>query len=302
MTRTKNPVRFGINTAFQSFDDALRVCKAAEASGFTTIGFSDRPTEQGLEGWTIATAIGVLTQKLKLTHVTLNIPFRSPAMLAKMAASLDVVTGGGRVELSLGAGGQQPHYVSYGLPFGSAGERFEGLRDTVNILRGMWANDSFSYAGKVYHVAEASIGGAGPVNGPIPIWIGASGPRMMRYTGQVADGWMKNRGWPESTEQLKEMVGQLEAGANEAGRDPLSIRRVLNGGANIDAAGAKAAEAGVGGPTYLSANLKGSGQEIIEEVERWRDEGIDTFHLRFPLSILTEQLQQFGEEVVAKVK
>src|SRR5437764_959201 len=82
-------------------------------------------------------------QRPRLTHTTLNVPFRNAAMLAKMANSLDVLTGGGRLILTLGAGAQGPHFETYGIPFGSPGERFADLKDTIEILQGVWSQDSF---------------------------------------------------------------------------------------------------------------------------------------------------------------
>ena len=302
MARTNNPMQFGLRIGGSPpFDQAVAVSQAAEAAGFSTLSFMDRPPDPVLEGWTFATAIGARTQRMKLTFATLNVPFRNPALTAKMAATLDFITGGGRVELTLGAGGQPnyKHYTSYGIHFGDSGERFAGLRDAVTIMRGLWGNETFSYSGKAYQVEEASIG-VRPANGTIPIWIGALGPRMLRYTGRVADGWMKNGGWPGSMEELRGLVQILDSSAEKAGRDPASIRRVLNGNAAI---GPGSAEAQIPGPFGMaSPNLSGPADQILETVESYRNEGIDTIHLGFAPDGLIEQVRQFGEEVIAKIR
>ena len=302
MTATNNPVQFGLRIADSPpFDRAVAVCQTAEAAGFTTLIFGDRPPDPMLEGWTFATAIGARTEKLKLTFSTLNVPFRNPALTAKMAATLDFITGGGRVELTLGAGGQAnvKHYTSYGLPFGDAGDRFNGLRDAVAIMRGLWGNETFSYSGPVYQVEDASIG-VRPASGAIPIWIGALGPRMIRYTGRHADGWMKNQGWPGSIEELRGLVQILDSSAERAGRNPSSIRRVLNGSAAI---GEGSAEAQIPGPFgTASPNIAGTADQILETVEDYRNEGIDTIYLGFQPDGLMDQVQQFGEEVIAKIR
>ena len=94
MTRTNNALRFGMNVGARPFDEAVALCKVAEEAGFDTVGFfADRPPGENLEAWTLATAVGVLTKRVILTHVTLNVPYRNPALTAKMAASLDVITG-----------------------------------------------------------------------------------------------------------------------------------------------------------------------------------------------------------------
>ena len=165
-------------------------------------------------------------------------------------------------------------------------------------MRGLWANETFTYSGKAYQVHEAKIG-VRPASGSIPIWIGALGPQMMRYTGRVADGWMKNGGWPASIDELQGLVRILDSSAEKSGRDPKSIRRVINGSGAI---GPGSENAQIPGPFGMaSPNIAGSGDQILETVAKYRDEGIDTIYLGFAPDGILEQLQQFGEEVIAKV-
>ena len=202
--------------------------------------------------------------------------------------------------MTLGAGGQPnaKHYSSYGIPFGDAGERFNGLRDAVTIMRGLWANDAFSYSGPVYQMEDASIG-VRPASGAIPIWNGALGPRMIRYTGRHGDGWMKNGGWPGSIDELRGLVQILNSSAEKAGRDPASIRRVLNGAAAL---GEGSTEVQIPGAFGLAPpNIAGTADQILETVDTYRSEGIDTIHLAFQPDKLMDQVQQFGEEVIAKI-
>src|SRR5215211_5240433 len=119
MAATTNRLRFGVNLTGpnRAYSELVATAQVAEEAGFDTLGFTDRPPEPNFEAWTLATAIGVQTQRVLLTHNTLNVPFRNNGMLAKMAASLDVITGG-RVILTLGAGFQRQHFESYGIPFG----------------------------------------------------------------------------------------------------------------------------------------------------------------------------------------
>src|SRR5215216_7446920 len=172
MAASSNPLRFGVNLTGpdRPYAELLATAKVAEEAGFDTIAFTDRPPENNFEAWTLASAIGVLTERIRLTHNTLNVPFRNAAMLAKMANSLDAITGGGRLILTLGAGAQAPHFETYGIPFGSPGERFTDLNDTIEILRGVWSHDSFSYAGRLHQVKDAVVPPK-PVNGSIPIYI-----------------------------------------------------------------------------------------------------------------------------------
>ncbi|MGH2585444.1 MAG: LLM class flavin-dependent oxidoreductase, partial [Dehalococcoidia bacterium] len=287
-----------------SFPEILDLAQATEEAGFDTVTFADRPPENNLEAWTVASAVGARTSRVILAHSTLNVPFRNPALLAKMAASLDAITGGGRVELMLGAGAQEAHFRSYGIDFGPPAERFRGLRETVTILRGMWAEPSFTYAGRIYQ-AEAAEAPPRPVNGTIPIWIGALGPQMMAYTGRTADGWLKNRGWPASLDELRGLVAQLEEGAERAGRDPARIRRALNGVGLIGDSteeverirGAPGAQQG-----FSTDGLIGTADQILETIGTYREAGVDTFHLQFPQGETAAQIQRFGREVLPRAR
>jgi alkanesulfonate monooxygenase SsuD/methylene tetrahydromethanopterin reductase-like flavin-dependent oxidoreductase (luciferase family) len=304
MTATTNSLRFGVNIRKPAFGEILALAQVAEEAGFDAVSFSDRPPEPSLEGWTLATAIGALTRRLILTHSTLNVPFRNPAMLAKMAASLDNITGGGRVQLTLGTGAQEGHFRSYGIEIGTPADRFRRLRETVTILRGIWEHPPFSYEGQILRVDNAEAPPK-PVQGTIPIFIGAGRPQMLRYTGRVADGWLKNGGWPASLDELLEMVALLEEGAERAGRDPKRIRRALNGTALL-AENREAAEwqlaAGAGAGNRVAGGLLGSPSDILETVHTYREAGIDTFQLQFAAEDAAEQMRQFGRDVLPRAR
>ena len=297
MTRSSNPVRFGLNIrGFSEYGDIVAVARAAESARFETVTFSDRPPEANFEGWTLATAVATATERINVTHSTLNVPYRFPALLAKAAASLDIIAGGSRVRLTLGAGGQEAHSTSFGMPWGSPGERVDGLIDTIAILRGMWANDSFSYEGKRYSVADAVLDPKPAA--AIPIFIGALGPRMLKLVGTTAEGWLKNGGWPKSPEAYAELQEQVDRGAEQAGRDPATIRRVVNCNAYVgdaDPSGALAPTLGNPG------GLLGTPDQIFEIIEAHREAGVDTFHVQFANDIVHEQLPAFGEQIIAKM-
>ena len=294
MARSKNPVRFGMNPRGLTYDRIVAVAKAAEKAGFETMAFSDRPPESNLEGWTVATAVAAVTEKIIVTHSTLNVPFRSPALVAKMAASLDVITGGGRVLLTIGAGGQEGHAKSIGARWGTPGERVEDLIDAMAIMRGLWANDKFSYEGKRLNAVEASADPK-PIAGSIPILIGAGKPRTLKLAGSTADGWIKNGGWPESPETYAEMQAQVERGAEGAGRDPGTLRRVVNCNAYVGNADPPQTSGASGG-------LVGTADQVLAIVEKHRAAGVDTFHVGFPNDMLDEQIAAFGEQVIAKLR
>ncbi len=298
MARSSNSIRFGLNPRGLPYDRIVAVAKAAEAAGFQNISFSDRPPENNLEGWTLATAVALQTSSIRVTHSTLNVPFRNPALLSKMATALDSITGGGRVILTLGAGTQENHFTTYGIEFGSPGERVDGLIDAIEILRGTWANEQFTYTGKLYSVQEATVTPM-PVNGTIPIFIGAAKPRMLRLTGHTADGWIRNGGWPSDLDAYREQVAAIEDAANAAGRDPDTIHRVVNCNAYVgDEDPATKLATTFGNP----GGLMGTAEQVLETVEQYREAGVDTFHVQFQNDIIDEQIPAFGELVIAKAK
>ena len=298
MARSSNSIRFGLNPRGLPYDRIVAVAQAAEAAGFQNVAFSDRPPENNLEGWTLATAVALQTSRLRVTHSTLNVPFRNPALLSKMAAALDAITGGGRLILTLGAGGQETHFNSYGIEFGSPGERVDGLADAIEILRGTWANEQFTYDGKRYSVTEASVTPK-PVNGSIPIFIGSSGPRMLRLAGRAADGWIRNGGWPSDLDAYREQVAVMEGAASAAGRDSAAIHRVVNCNAYVgDEDPATKLASTFGNP----GGLMGKPEQVLETIEQYRDAGVDTFHVQFQNDIIDEQLAAFGELVIAKAQ
>ncbi len=298
MTRSSNPVRFGVNPRGLDYQGVVSVARAAEAAGFETIAFSDRPPENNLEAWTLATAVACATERIIVTHSTLNVPYRNPAMVAKMAASLDVVTGGGRVLLTIGAGGQETHATSYGMRFGAPGERVDALIDAIHIMRGMWSEESFSYEGKFHSVDGATLQPK-PVNGPLSVFIGAAGPRMLRLAGSLADGWIKNGGWPASPEAYAELQEQVERGAEAAGRDPGTLRRVVNCTAYV---GSEDPATVMPSTLGASGGLMGTAEQVLEIIERHREAGVDAFQVQFQNDIAHEQIPAFGEQVITKLR
>ena len=309
MTTTQPGSRLGITFATragnQDYEQAVSIAQAAEAAGFTGVTFSDRPHDPILDGWTLATAVAVRTERIRLFHTTLNIPYRFPAVMAKEAATLDIISGG-RLDLCLGAGGEanRPLYDSIGVPLGAPGDRLTDLEDAVNILRGLWANEKFSYKGRVYHVDDAA-GGVKPVQSSLPIWIGARFPRSLRQVGRFADGFIKNGGWG-SVEELRELNQVVDASAAKAGRNPYAIRRLLNGGLTYvarDAADAAEfrqnhATQAASSRAFQTGGLMGTVEEIIATIKSYRAVGVDTFVLHFAPEMTLEQIRRFGSEVI----
>jgi alkanesulfonate monooxygenase SsuD/methylene tetrahydromethanopterin reductase-like flavin-dependent oxidoreductase (luciferase family) len=297
------PITFSTTAGNQSFEQSLATAQAAEAAGYTGVAFADRPHDPILDGWTLATAVAARTDRIRFFHTTLNIPYRFPAVMAKETATFDLISKG-RLDLCLGAGGEgnRPLYDTIGVPLAEPGVRLRGLREVIAILRGLWANDRFTFKGKVYQVENAP-GQPHPVQNPIPIWVGARMPVSLKLTGEIADGFIKNGGWG-TVDEVRELNQGIDAAAKKAGREPNAIRRILNGAAYLardkaeaDAFRARAAAPPPAGAAPVTGGLIGTAEEILDQIRTYRAAGVDSFNLRFPQDGAT-QLPLFGKEII----
>ena len=177
-----------------SFDTILERALAAEAAGFDSVWLMDHlaapaaPEWDTLEGWTLAAGLATRTSRIRLGHLVTCDPFRHPAVLAKMAATVDVLSDG-RLELGLGWGSVDAELRTFGIDAGPAAERAARLRETLEILPRMFAGEPFDYTGAHYRLAGA-VGRPVPVQSRIPVHIGGAGPKLtMPLVRDFADWW-----------------------------------------------------------------------------------------------------------------
>jgi len=177
-----------------SFDTILERTLAAEAAGFDSVWLMDHlaapagPEHDTLEGWTLAAALAVRTSRIRLGHLVTCDPFRHPAVLAKMAATVDVLSEG-RLELGLGWGSVDAELTTFGIGAGGPGARAARLRETLEILPLMFAGAPFDYDGEHFRL-ESAIGRPVPVQPHVPVHIGGAGPKLtMPLVRDHADWW-----------------------------------------------------------------------------------------------------------------
>jgi alkanesulfonate monooxygenase SsuD/methylene tetrahydromethanopterin reductase-like flavin-dependent oxidoreductase (luciferase family) len=203
----------------------LSQAQEAERLGLDYIAVQDHPYQRRfVDTWTLLGMIAATTSRIGLFPDVANLPLRPPAVMAKAAATIDVLSGG-RFELGLGAGGFWDAIEAYGGPRRSPGGALEAIAEAVEVIRKVWSGDrNLRFEGQHYRLRGAH---SGPVPAhPIGIWLGVTGPRALKLTGQVADGWVPSfRG---DVSKIAEMTKRLDDAAAEAGRDPASIRRILN--------------------------------------------------------------------------
>ena len=275
--------------------------KMAEAVGFDTIWVADHlifrnagsvVMEPGVsrgpyEAWTLLSAIAAVTSTVTLGPFVACNSFREPALLAKMADTLDEVSGG-RLLLGLGAGWHEPEYTAFGFPFDHLAGRFEeALKIVVPLLKG----ERVTFHGTYYSVDDAELRPRGPRSGGPPIWIGAKGPRMLRLVGQYADAY--NTVWHTDVSQSLPRFANMEAACREVGRDPATMMRTSGSNVLVPDAG--------DAPDAPASALTGSAQEIAEKIWAFHTDG-GVSHMTVILDPWTTRgIEQFGK-VIEKIR
>jgi alkanesulfonate monooxygenase SsuD/methylene tetrahydromethanopterin reductase-like flavin-dependent oxidoreductase (luciferase family) len=227
MTDHGHDLQFGI---FPSPDAAaatrvVELTRVAEVEGLDLVSIQDHPYQRRhLDTWTLLSYLGAATTTIRIAPNVACLPLRPPAVLAKSAASLDVLTGG-RVELGLGAGAFWDGIAAAGGPRRTPGESVEALEEAIDVIRQFWAGGGVRVRGRHYAV-EGLQAGPRPAH-EIPIWVGAYKPRMIRLTARLADGWVPSMGYADPP-SLPALTSALDEAAEEAGRAPVSIRRMYN--------------------------------------------------------------------------
>lgn len=226
-------LRFGTFITPLSADPmgTVALAVASEAAGFDLVTFQDHPYQpEHLDTWTLLSWVGACTDRVELAGNVHNLPMRPSAVLARSAASLDRLTVG-RMALGLGTGGFWDAIVAMGADRRVPGEAVLALTEAIGVIREIWDNDTrggIFLDGEFYRLDDATRGPA-PEH-PIPIWMGAYGEQMLELVGTAADGWLPTLSRLDSTDQLDRCNARIDEAAREAGREPASIRRLLNVG------------------------------------------------------------------------
>jgi alkanesulfonate monooxygenase SsuD/methylene tetrahydromethanopterin reductase-like flavin-dependent oxidoreductase (luciferase family) len=265
------------------------VARAADRAGLDLVGIQDHPYQRRfLDTWTLISTLVPQTERIRFFPDVANLPLRPPAMLAKAAASLDVISGG-RVEIGLGAGAFWDAVAAMGGPRRSPGEAVRALEEAIRVMRLVWSEErSIRFEGEFYGLSGMRPGPA-PAH-PIGIWVGAYGPRMLGLIGRLADGWVPSLAY-SPPERLPEMQDRIDAAAQEAGRDPAEITRVYNVDGRIGPEGSGLLE---GPPRKWAEVLSGFALE----------RGMDTFVFwpNGPAEEHERQVELFAGEVAPAVR
>ncbi len=269
------------------YPEVLRRAQVCDEAGYDLIGIQDHPYQSRFfDTWTLLAVLAAQTRRVRFFPDVVNLPLRPPAMLAKAAASLDVMSGG-RVELGLGAGAFWEGIYALGGEKRTPGEAVAALEEGIHVIRLLWSGErGRRFDGQFYQLRGAHSGPV-PVH-PMGIWIGALGPRMLNLTGRLGDGWVPSSSYVPP-EQLPAMQARIDEGAAEAGRDPAAIRRVYNVMGRIG-----------DGPS--AEPFQGPVEQWVDELTRLAlDVHMDTFVIGLP-EPPGDQLERFIHEVAPRVR
>lgn len=268
------------------------LAQAAEATGFASFWLPDHliirfpnQAERGTwEAYTFLSALAAVTNTITLGPLVACTSFRNPALLAKMADSLDEISGG-RSILGLGAGWHEPEYNAFGYPFDHLASRFE---EALKIIVPLLHEGQVDFTGTYYQAHHAKLLPRGPSPKGPPIWIGAKRPRMLRLVAQYADAW--NTVWHSDPAKVVENYQHLKDACAEVGRDPATIAltagtevHVLTPGETSD-------------PDPKNRAITGTAEVVAEKLRGFA--GVGVTHLVVILTPSTvEHIERFGRVI-----
>jgi hemerythrin-like domain-containing protein len=267
-------------------EDVVRLAEVTEQAGLDLVSVQDHPYQPAfLETWTLLSVIAARTSRVRVFPSVANLPLRPPAVLARAAASLDILSGG-RVELGLGAGAFWDAIAAMDGPRRQPREAVDALAEAIEVIRALWTpGRGIRLDGEHYRLAGAK---AGPFPAhPIGIWLGALKPRMLRLTGRAGDGLVVSSPYIPP-EQLAELNRIVDEAADAAGRGPAAVRRVYNVVGSFAGAGRGFAQ---GPPAVWAEQL----------AELAVTEGVSTFILAADLDDQSS-LERFAGEVAPAVR
>ncbi len=262
----------------RSYDSIRAIAQQAEADGFDSIWLADHlfyrypgePTRGMWECWTMLSALAEATERVEIGPLVLCNSLRNPAILAKMATTVDEVSHG-RFILGIGAGWNEPEYQAFGLPFD---HRVDRLEEALQMIRPLLKEGRVDFDGKYYQARDCEIAPRGPRPGGPPLMVGSeTGPRMLRLTAQYADLW--NVGYMGEPETLAAPRAKLEAACLKVGRDPATIGITAFIGLWFpDLQGTR--------PGAFETPLTGSADEIAVAMSGYREAGVE--HIMFQIA------------------
>jgi F420-dependent oxidoreductase-like protein len=314
----RRPLQFGVHAGPSDAPYAARrdYWREAERLGYDWASVSDhltanpvfgaRDTDPWNEAWTTLAALAEATSRIHVGVLVTSVGFRHPALLAKMAATLDVISGG-RLEFGIGAGYLEVEYRMYGLPFPPASVRIAQMDEAIQVCKLLWTQERADFAGTYFTLADA-VCTPKPLQRPHPpIWIGGGGEqKTLRVVAEHADGW---NAFPAPIPQLQHKLEVLRGHCVSAGRDFDAIRLQLGSTVivrtdptQVEAELARfAAERHVPRERAQQMAIVGTPEEVAAQLTPYIDLGFEMFLLMERTSLDYETTQLFMQAVVPRL-
>ncbi len=289
-----------------TWDQWVAIAESCEANRIPALFRSDhylsvfpQDGRGSLDAWGTLCGLAALTYTLRLGTMVSPASFRHPAIFAKLVATADQISGG-RIEPALGAGWHQAEHDAYGLPFLSGKERSEVLAEQLEIVTGLWGDGEFEFHGRHYEMTGVDALPK-PVQRPLPLIMGGNaGPKGAALAAQYATEYNT----PNPTfEQVIERRAAITRAWDEAGRDPETVRFSVMTGAALGRDETEAQDrlalarerSGIGDD--LDYAFKGSPDQVIEQLARYRDAGVDRVMIQLLLHDDLEQIEIIGRDL-----
>ncbi len=293
------------------YNELRSMALKTEELGYHSIWISDHLhgmyEDQGAlryECWTLGTALTAVTERVKFGQLTLAAPFRNPALLAKMAATLDNITGG-RVILSIGAGWHSDEFEGYGYDFGSKASRSTRLEEAAHIIKLLWREEKPSYEGRYYRI-DGAYCNPKPVQNPMPLMIAGGGEKRTLRTAAMYGDITNYTAWTGTPEEFRVKTDVLVDHCDALGRDPDEITKTWAAFVFIDETMEGAREKAL--RAYPDAEfvkegrgLIGSPESIRQKIYEYVDAGAEMFILSFLGGEWEKETSLFKEEVISNM-
>jgi F420-dependent oxidoreductase-like protein len=281
-----------------SYADVVGIAREAEAVGFRALWVSDHlllgpdaVATDCLEAWTLLAALAVDTKTIRIGPMVTSQSYRNPALLAKIAACVDQISGG-RVEFGIGAGWKEVEYKAYGYEYPDDPTRVTQLAETLEICTRLWTESKATYRGKHYRIEDA-VSSPKPAQKPLPIWIGGTKPRVMRIAAKFAQWFNMSNPSQPAEPRIAELKRALPEACKAVGRDPATLKRSLFVQVLVaptrrevdEIAGELGARVKTSGAEWLKARtavIVGTPDEVGERLRAVAAGGIDHANIMFP--------------------
>ena len=309
-------LKWGLQSSPQhvSYGELLQLWQRADALGYDSAWLFDHfipitgdRTGPCFEGWTLLTALAAQTQRIHVGWLVTSVIYRNPAVLAKIGATLDVVTGG-RLELGMGAGWFEAETLAYGMPFPRTGARLAQLDEALQVIRMLWTQEYSDFSGHHYLLTQARCEPK-PIQQPTPtIWVGGQGEKVtLRIVAERADGWDMDMLPLDVYDHKLEVLAEH---CERVGRDPSTVRKMIHfsgaiAGDELEAQQRAESLAKQWNTTLADLQgrvLLGTPQQAAEQLMVYMERGVEHFVLSVPAPYDMKMIELYIHEVAPIVE